>query len=149
MKAAGRRPAVLDCGVQSGERQPDIDGSADGVADNATRPGVENHGDINEAHGDSDVSDVGDPELIGAVDDPVLGQITEDRMVVVAVRRRHISPTHAWLEIVFAHEALDLLVIDHEALLAKVGLHASPTVAFELVADRAYRLDDGCHRVPP
>ena len=65
MKAAGRRPAVLDCGVQSGERQPDIDGSADGVADNATRPGVENHGDINEAHGDSDVSDVGDPELIG------------------------------------------------------------------------------------
>ena len=88
MKAAGRRPAVLDCGVQSGERQPDIDGSADGVADNATRPGVENHGDINEAHGDSDVSDVGDPELIGAVDDPVLGQIAEDRMVVVAARRR-------------------------------------------------------------
>jgi long-chain acyl-CoA synthetase len=41
MKAAGRRPAVLDCGVQSGERQPDIDGSADGVADNATRPGVD------------------------------------------------------------------------------------------------------------
>jgi hypothetical protein len=144
MKAAGRGPAVLDCSVQGGERQPDIDGPADGVADNATRPGVENHGDINEARRDSDVGDVGDPELIGAVDDLVLGQIAEDRMVGVAVSRRHISPTHTWLEIVFAHEALDLLVIDHEALLAKGGLHASPTVAFERVADRAHSLDDGC-----
>ena len=63
-------------------------------------------------------------------------------MVVIAGRRRHISPTHAWLEIVFAHEALDLLVIDDEALLAKVA--ESPTVALELVADRAHRLDDGC-----
>ena len=144
MKAAGRRFAVLDCGVQSRERQPDIDGSADGVADDAARPGVENHRDVNEARRDCDVGDVGDPELIGAVDDLVLGQIAEDRMVVVAVCRRHISPTHAWLEIVLAHEALDLLVIDHEALLAKGGLHASPTVAFERVADRAHRLDDGC-----
>ena len=85
MNAAGRRPAVLDCGVQSRERQPGIDRSADGVADNATRPGVENHGDIDEANRDSDVSDVGDPEPIGAVDDPVLRQIAEDRMVVIAV----------------------------------------------------------------
>jgi hypothetical protein len=54
MKAAGRRSAVLDCGVQSGERQPDIDGSADGVANDPARPGVENHRDINEARRDSE-----------------------------------------------------------------------------------------------
>jgi hypothetical protein len=143
MKAAGRRFAVLDCSVQGGERQPDVDGSADGVADDAARPGVENHGDINEARRDSDVGDVGNPELIGAVDDFVLRQISEDRMVMVAVRRRHIAPTHAGLKIVFAHEALDLLVIDCEALLAKGGLDAPPTIAFELVADGAHRFDDG------
>ena len=78
MNAAGRWSAVLDCGVQSGERQSDIDGSADGVADDAARPSVENHRDINEAGRDSDVGDVGDPELIGAIDDFVLGQIAED-----------------------------------------------------------------------
>ena len=49
MKAAGRRSSVLDCSVQGGERQPNIDGSADGVADDAARPSIENHGDINEA----------------------------------------------------------------------------------------------------
>jgi hypothetical protein len=86
---------------------------------------------LNEARRDTDVGDVGDPELIGADDDFVLGQIAEDWIVVVAVRRRHIPPTHAWLEIVFAHEAPDLLVIDHDALLAKGGLYAPPTVAFD------------------
>jgi len=64
-------------------------------------------------------------------------------MVVVAVRCRHVSPTHAWLEIVLAHETLDLLVIDRKALLAEGCLDAPPTVAFELVADGAHRFDDG------
>ena len=57
-------------------------------------------------------------------------------MVVVAVRRRHIPPAHTGLEIMFAHKALDLLVIDHDPLLAKGGLYATPTVAFELVVNR-------------
>jgi hypothetical protein len=91
MKAAGRRFAVLDCGVPSRERQPDIDGSADGVADDAARPGVEHHRDVNEARRDCDVGDVGDPELIGAVDDFVLCQISEGRMVVRCPLAPHVA----------------------------------------------------------
>jgi hypothetical protein len=43
----------------------------------------------------------------------------------------------------FAQEAINLLVIDHEALLAKGGFHAPPAVAFELVANAGDRFDDG------
>ena len=68
---------------------------------------------------------------------------------MIAVGRRHVAPAHAWLEIVLAHQAPDLLVVDDEALLPQGGPHAAPAVVLELVADRAHRLDDArCRRAP-
>jgi len=64
----------------------------------------------------------------------VFGQVSEDRLVVVAVRRRHISLTHPGLKIVLAHEATHLLVIDHHSLLPKSGSDPAPSISLELLA---------------
>src|SRR5271154_643544 len=52
--------AIVDCGLQSGECQPNIDRPTDRVADDTPGPGVENHRHIDEASGDGDVSYIGD-----------------------------------------------------------------------------------------
>ena len=77
----------------------------DRIADDAARPGVEYHGDIDEADRDRDVGDVGDPQLIGAVDDHVLRQIGEDRLIVVAVGRRHMATARFRLQAVLLQGA--------------------------------------------
>ena len=62
------------------------------IADDPTRPGVENHRDVDEARQDRDVGDVGHPELVRAVDLQVLGAIGKDgsswSLSVVATKRR-------------------------------------------------------------
>src|SRR5262249_55976048 len=105
-------------------------------------PGVENHGDIGEAIPDGDVRYVCDPELARAVNRQILGPIGIDRLIVVAVGRRHIAAPSTGLEIVFPHQPLDLLVIDDQAPMPKLSANAPPAVEFELLADRGDRLDD-------
>ena len=80
--------------------------------------------------------------MVGAVENYVLHPIGEDRLVVIAVRRRHVTTTGSRLKIVLAHQALDLLMINDDALLPKGGLNTPPAVAFELVADDRNGLDD-------
>ena len=135
------RPAACGPRLRRSERRASARTSTDrhdGVADNATRPGVENHGDINEAHGDGDVSDVGDPELIRPLTTLIFARLRKIGWSAIASAvSPHIADACAGTEIVFAHEALDLLVIDHEGtLLAKVGLHKSPTVAVPELSSR-------------
>ena len=67
VKAARRWFAPLNCALEGGQRQPSIDGSTDGIAYHAPRPGIENDGNIDEATGDGDIGDVRDPELVGPV----------------------------------------------------------------------------------
>ena len=90
--ALGRLPAG-DGRSERREREPRIDAPADGVADHAARPGIENGCQIDEADRDGDVGDVGDPELVGAGRHYVLGQVREDRPVVVAVGGGHKTPS--------------------------------------------------------
>ena len=85
VNTAGRRRPALDSRVQRGHGQPGVDGAADRVADHAARPSVEDHCQIDEAHGDGDVGEVGHPKLVGAVDGELLGAVGEDRLVVIAV----------------------------------------------------------------
>ena len=91
MNAAWRRVSPLDCGVQRGQRQADVDRAADGIADRSARPGVEDHRDVGEAFTDGDVRDVRDPELVRPINRQVLGAIGMDRLVVVAVGRGDIG----------------------------------------------------------
>ena len=62
--AAGRRLARGDRGLEGGQGQPGIDAPADGIADDAARPGIEDGCQVDEAAGDGDVGDVSDPELV-------------------------------------------------------------------------------------
>jgi hypothetical protein len=43
-------------------RQARVDQASDGVANDQTRPGVENDGDVDEASRQGDMGDVADPE---------------------------------------------------------------------------------------
>lgn len=52
---AGRRSSLFNSRAQGGQRQPDVDRAADGVADDLARPGIEDDGDIDEADGDRDI----------------------------------------------------------------------------------------------
>ena len=66
MDAALGRLSALDCRPERRQRQAGVDASADGIADHAARPGIQDGCQIDEAggDGDGDVSDVGDPELV-------------------------------------------------------------------------------------
>ena len=78
----------------------------------------------------------------GTVDDHILRQVGEDRLVVIAIGRRDVAPAQPRLKVVLAHEAPDLLVVHDHALLPQRGSNTAPAVGLELVADGADRLDD-------
>ena len=61
---------------------------------------------------------------------------------MIAIRRRDVASAQPRLKVIFAHEALDLLVVHDHALLPQSGSNTAPTVVFELVADGADGLDD-------
>jgi lactam utilization protein B len=66
----------------------------------------------------------------------------EDRAVVIAVGGGDKAPANPGLQVVFAHQAADLLVIDDKALVAQRGADAAIAVEAEVVADRKYRFHD-------
>ena len=76
--------------------------AADRVSDHAAGPGIKDHGDIDEAHQDRDVSYVSDPELVGTIDDHILRPVGEDRLVMIAIRRRDVASAQPRLKVVFA-----------------------------------------------
>ena len=55
MYASRARFAVVDCGLQSGECQPNVDRPTNRIADDTPGPGVENDRHIDKASGDGDV----------------------------------------------------------------------------------------------
>jgi hypothetical protein len=75
MDATLRRFSALDSAVQSGDRQPGVYRTTDRIADEAARLGADYHGDIDEADGDRDIGDPGDPQLIGPVDDHAFARL--------------------------------------------------------------------------
>jgi hypothetical protein len=53
---------------------------------------------------------------------------------MIAVGRRAVTASSAWLKIVFAHQPPDLLVIDDHASMPQLGVNASPAIEFEIAA---------------
>ena len=113
----GFRRSIAD--FRSRHRQPGVERATNRIADDAARPGVEDHGDVDEADRDRDIGDVGDPQPVRTVDDHVFRPIGEDRLVVIAVGRCDIASADSRLQTVLAHEAFDLLVIDDHAPLSQ------------------------------
>jgi hypothetical protein len=147
--AAGQRPAQRDCPLERGDGVSGVEAAADRIADDAAGPGVEDHGDIDEAGGDRDVGQVGRPELVRAVDLEVARDEREDRPVVVAVGGAGETPSSPRVEVVLAHQAADLLGIDDMAAVAEFGADPAVAVALEGVGDGADLRDDlGIGRFP-
>jgi hypothetical protein len=123
----------------------DVDRAADRITDRPARPGVEDDRDIGEALVDGDIGYVRNPELVGSVNRQLSGSIGIDRLIMIAVGRRDVTAPPAWLKIVLAHQASDLLVIDDHATMPQLGANASPAIEFELLADRRDRLERSPH----
>ena len=140
MHAARRRIADLDGDLERRERELGAHLPADGVADDPARPGIQDHGQIDEAGGDAKVGDVGDPQLIGAARRHVLGKIDEDRLVMVAVRGSHEPTPRANLQALLAHDPSDPLAIDQASFGAQLGRNAAIAVTRELGTDLAHTL---------
>lgn len=64
-------------------RQPE------GIADDPTRTGVEHDRNIDEAHRDRDIGDIGHRELVGPVHLVIFCDERKDRPFVIAVGRAH------------------------------------------------------------
>src|SRR5450631_248135 len=139
MDAARRRLSPLTRGGTGSERQPRVDGTADGIAHDAPGPGIQNDGNIDEATDDGDVGDIGDPKLVGSVQDDVLSKVWKDRLVVIAVGRCRETTSHSGLKVMLTHKTTDLLVIDDHALMPEGCLNPSPPIVLELVADSSHR----------
>ena len=58
----------LDRRRQRRKRQPGIDPSAERVACDAARPRIHDRGQVDEAAEDRDIGQIGDPELVRAID---------------------------------------------------------------------------------
>ena len=119
-----------------------IDRSADRIAHDPARPGIEDDRDIDEADSDRDVGDVGDPELVRPVSRDVLGKVGEDRPVMIAVSGGDEALAAPGLQVVFAHQTADLLAVDDDALVAQRGTDTAIAVGFELLTDRLDAGDD-------
>ena len=85
--AADRRVAVLDRRRECRKGEPGIDPSAERVTHDASRPRIHDRGQVDEAAEDGDVGQIGDPELVRAIDIAFPGAVREDGLVVIAVRR--------------------------------------------------------------
>src|SRR5262245_47116400 len=66
--------------------------AADGVTYDPTGPSIEDRSQVHKAGRDCDIGDVGYPQLVRAIQFHVLREIGEDRIIVIAIRRRDKTP---------------------------------------------------------
>lgn len=95
------------------------------------------------------IGGVADPKLVGTARDNVLRQVREDRAVMVTVCRGEETSPDLRLQLVFVHEATNLLVVHDKTLLPKRRTDAAVAVELEPVADRERRFDNGGVVGPP
>ena len=89
--------ALLMAALSAATHEPRIDRPADGVTYDPTRPGIEDRGQVHEASRDCDMGDVGHPELVGTIRRHVVREVSEDRIIVIAIRRRDKTPAPPWI----------------------------------------------------
>src|SRR5262249_31225691 len=142
MNATWRWRTRGDGYLERRQRETRIDAVADRVAHHAPRPGIENRGEIDEARGYGDVGDVSDPELVRPAGHHVLGQVREDRAVVVAVGRGDKTSAGPHGKPVFFHQSHDLLVIDDTALSMQLDSDTPVAVGWPLRTDLLDAFDE-------
>jgi hypothetical protein len=66
-------------GLQGRDGDAGIHGAADRIAHDLARPGIQDGSQVDEAARDGHVGQVGDPELVRAIGNDILGQVGIDR----------------------------------------------------------------------
>src|SRR3982074_2069929 len=135
--------AGADGGLESSNSEAGIDRVADGVTYDSMAPSLDYHSPAHEASRDCDIGDVGHPELVGALQGHVLSEIGEDRIIVIAIRRRDEAPAPLRIQRVLAHEPADLLGVHDNATMAEFGANTPVAIGFEFVANRFHLCNDG------
>src|SRR5262249_54914497 len=136
MHATPWRIAGADGGLECSNSEPCIDRAADGVTYDPTGPSIENRSQVHKAGRDCDIGDVGYPQLVRAIQFHVLREIGEDRIIVIAIRRRDKTPPLLWIQRMLAHEPADLLGVHDNAMMAQFGVNTPIAIGFKLVANR-------------
>jgi hypothetical protein len=136
MNTTRLRSSSLGRDIQRRNREPRVDRPTDRIANDATRPSIEDNRDISKSVDDGHVGQVRDPELVRTIKGHILRMIWEDGLIVVAVRGGDITAASVRLEVMLTHQPLDPLMVGRHALMAKRGLHAAPAIGLELVADQ-------------
>ena len=121
MDASWRRALQRDRGVEGRQRQPSIDPRTDGVSYDLVRTSVHDDGEIDEADRHRDVGQARDRELVWTVDDELPRPIREDRLVVIGVGGRDLTPPRPCIQTTLTHQALHLLVITIQPCWARVA----------------------------
>src|SRR6201984_2242690 len=135
--------AGADGGLERSNSEPCIDRAADGVTYNPTGPSIEDRSQVTKAGRDCDIGDVGSPQLVRAIHFHVLREIGEDRVIVIAVRRRDKTPPLLWIQRLLAREPADFLGVHDNATMAWFGVNTPIAIGFELVANRFHLRNDG------
>src|SRR6266542_6377288 len=118
MHATHWRIAGADGGLECSNSEPCIDRAADGVTYDPTGPSIEDCSQVHKAGRDCDIGDVGYPQLVRAIQFHVLREIGEDRIIVIAIRRRDKTPPLLWIQRMLVHEPADLLGVHDNATMA-------------------------------
>src|ERR1700675_2027694 len=142
MHATPWRIAGADGGLEGSNNEPRIDRAADGITYDPTGPRIEDYSQIHKAGRDCDIGDVGDPELVGAIQSHGLRAIGENRIIVIAIRRRNKPPPLLWIERMLAHQPTHLLGVHNRATMAEFGVNTPVAIGLELVANRFHLRDD-------
>jgi hypothetical protein len=108
LNAAVGGVTTSDRGLEGSDSDARIHRPADRIADDLSRPSVE----------DGDVDQVRYQKLVRAIGNDTLCQISENWPGVIAVSRDDIAPTLFGLQVVLAHQAAQLLVVNHHTLMA-------------------------------
>ena len=134
MDASLGRLTRCDGRLQCHHREPGVDRAVDGPTHDPARPSVDYQGDVHETADHGDVSDVGNPDLVGTVRRHRSSEIADHRLSVGAVRSGDEAPATRGLQVVFSHQPPRLLAVDHDPLVAERRADATVAVGFELVA---------------
>ena len=141
MHATPWRIAGADGGLECSNSEPCIDRAADGVTYDPTGPSIEDRSQVHKAGRDCDIGDVGYPQLVRAIQFHVLREIGEDRIIVIAIRRRDKTPPLLWIQRMLAHEPADFLGVHDnakaESFMKTLKVEAVYLMAYEIFEDVA------------
>ena len=103
--AAWRRSARFYRDIQRCQRQSCIKTAGERVIDDPARPRIKYRCEIDEPFGNGDVTEIGNPKLIGHGRGDFPHKIRKDRTVVIAIGGSHETAQWPHLQAVVAHDA--------------------------------------------